>query len=431
MTPTGSQPNETAMSALLSPEPEGIADLSSHDSFVNCVPHKTFEALRRDDPVAWFDERDASGFWAITRHEDITEISKSFRQFTTRQGIRLEEMTAEERNARLTMMEQDPPEHTRLRRLVNRTFSRRFIDTYRDRVRAIVSRVLDEALKQDEFDCVDAIAKPLPMLMLAGVLGVSEEDGAWLADKGDEMMANSDPDFTDHVVDQTDTDAFRLMPFRSPAGAEVFEYAERQAALRRGKPSGDVISLLLEPDRDGEPLTDHEFKNFFTLLVVAGNDTTRYAVASAVDLLAREPRLFEQLKGADEALWGTAVEELLRISSPTMHFRRTAVEDCEMHGRTIAAGDKVILWFISGNFDERVFDDPYSADFARDPNPQMAFGRGGPHLCLGLWLARLELRIVLEELTRRVRTIRPAGQALRLRSNFINGIKSLPVSVTC
>ena len=419
------------MSALLSPEPEGIADLSSHDSFVNCVPHKTFEALRRDDPVAWFDERDASGFWAITRHEDITEISKSFRQFTTRQGIRLEEMTAEERNARLTMMEQDPPEHTRLRRLVNRTFSRRFIDTYRDRVRAIVSRVLDEALKQDEFDCVDAIAKPLPMLMLAGVLGVSEEDGAWLADKGDEMMANSDPDFTDHVVDQTDTDAFRLMPFRSPAGAEVFEYAERQAALRRGKPSGDVISLLLEPGRDGEPLTDHEFKNFFTLLVVAGNDTTRYAVASAVDLLAREPRLFEQLQGADEALWGTAVEELLRISSPTMHFRRTAVEDCEMHGRTIAAGDKVILWFISGNFDERVFDDPYSADFARDPNPQMAFGRGGPHLCLGLWLARLELRIVLEELTRRVRTIRPAGQALRLRSNFINGIKSLPVSVTC
>ena len=419
------------MSALLSPEPEGIADLSSHDSFVNRVPHKTFEALRRDDPVAWFDERDASGFWAITRHEDITEISKSFRQFTTRQGIRLEEMTAEERNARLTMMEQDPPEHTRLRRLVNRTFSRRFIDTYRDRVRAIVSRVLDEALKQDEFDCVDAIAKPLPMLMLAGVLGVSEEDGAWLADKGDEMMANSDPDFTDHVVDQTDTDAFRLMPFRSPAGAEVFEYAERQAALRRGKPSGDVISLLLEPDRDGEPLTDHEFKNFFTLLVVAGNDTTRYAVASAVDLLAREPRLFEQLQGADEALWGTAVEELLRISSPTMHFRRTAVEDCEMHGRTIAAGDKVILWFISGNFDERVFDDPYNADFARDPNPQMAFGRGGPHLCLGLWLARLELRIVLEELTRRVRTIRPAGQALRLRSNFINGIKSLPVSVTC
>ena len=419
------------MSALLSPEPEGIADLSSHDSFVDCVPHKTFEALRRNDPVAWFDERDASGFWAITRHEDITEISKSFRQFTTREGIRLEEMTAEERNARLTMMEQDPPEHTRLRRLVNRTFSRRFIDTYRDRVRAIVSRVLDEALKQDEFDCVDAIAKPLPMLMLAGVLGVSEEDGAWLADKGDEMMANSDPDFTDHVVDQTDTDAFRLMPFRSPAGAEVFEYAERQAALRRGKPSGDVISLLLEPDRDGEPLTDHEFKNFFTLLVVAGNDTTRYAVASAVDLLAREPRLFEQLQGADEALWGTAVEELLRISSPTMHFRRTAVEDCEMHGRTIVAGDKVILWFISGNFDERVFDDPYNADFARDPNPQMAFGRGGPHLCLGLWLARLELRIVLEELTRRVRTIRPAGQALRLRSNFINGIKSLPVSVTC
>ena len=407
----------------------GIADLSSHDAFVDGVPHRTFETLRREEPVAWFEERDASGFWALTRHEDIVSANRNFRQFSSRRGIRLEEMSDEERSARLSMLEQDPPDHTRLRRFVNRAFARPLIESYADRVRAIAGRVLDEALVRDEFDGVEAIAKPLPLKMLASVLGVSEEDGSWLAAKGDEMMANSDPDFTEHVVDKADTEAFRFMPFRSPAGAEVFEYAARQAAQRRANPRNDVISLLLEPLPDGTPLDDLEFKNFFTLLVTAGNDTTRYAIASSLDLLARNPQLYEQLRGADDSSWSAAVEELLRCASPTMHFRRTAVADCEIHDRTIRAGDKVVLWFISGNHDERVFEDPFRIDLTRDPNPHMAFGRGGPHVCLGMWLARLELRTVLREMTRRVKSIRPAGPALRLRSNFINGIKSLPLAV--
>ena len=160
-----------------------------------------------------------------------------------------------------------------------------------------------------------------------------------------------------------------------------------------------MISLLLEPLPDGTPLTDLEFKNFFTLLISAGNDTTRYAIAS----VASRPReraavCSSSSRGADERRWGTAVEEFLRWSSPTMHFRRTAVEDFEMHGRTIRAGDKLILWFISGDYDESVFEDPYRVELARDPNPHMAFGRGGPHACLGMWLARLELRLVLQEL---------------------------------
>ena len=406
-----------------------IADLSSHDAFVDGVPHRTFETLRREDPVAWFEERDASGFWALTRHEDIVTVNRNFRRFSSRQGIRLEEMSEEERSARLTMMEQDPPDHTRIRRFVNRAFARPLIDTYADRVRAIAAGVLDDALVRDEFDSVAAIAKLLPLKMLASVLGVSEDDGVWLAAKGDEMIANSDPDFTEHVVDRVDTEAFRLMPFRSPAGAEVFEYAARQAEMRRTKPRNDVISLLLEPLPDGAPLSDLEFKNLFALLITAGNDTTRYAIASSFDFLAREPHLFEQLRSADESFWNTAVEELLRRASPTMHFRRTAVEDCEINGRAIAAGDKVILWFISGNHDEGVFEDPLRIDLTRHPNPHMAFGRGGPHACLGMWLARLELRTVLQELTRRVRSIHPAGPALRLRSNFINGIKSLPLGV--
>ena len=417
------------MSATPHPELRELADLSSHDAFVDGVPHRTFEYLRREDPVAWFDERDESGFWALTRHADIVAVNRNYRQFSSRHGIRMEEMADDERVARLTMMEQDPPEHTRLRRFVNRGFARPLVETYEQRVRDIVIRVLDRALARDEFDCVAEIAKPLPLTMLADVLGVSEEDGAWLAEKGDEMIGNSDPDFTDHVVDRVDTDAFRLMPFRSPAGAEVFEYAERQAEMRRRQPRDDVISLLLEPLPDGTPLTDLEFKNFFTLLISAGNDTTRYAIASSLHVLANEPHLLERLRHADERRWGTAVEELLRWSSPTMHFRRTAVEDFTMHGRTIRAGDKVILWFIAGDYDESVFEDPYRIDLARDPNPHMAFGRGGPHACLGMWLARLELRVVLQELVSRIRSIRQTGPEARLRSNFINGIKSLPVAV--
>ena len=417
------------MFSPVSAEPPVLADLSSHDAFVDDVPHRTFEYLRREDPVAWFDEPGASGFWALTRHADIVAVNRNYRQFSSRQGIRMEEMADDERVARLTMMEQDPPEHTRLRRFVNRGFARPLIETYEQRVRDIVIRVLDRALVRGEFDCVAEIAKPLPLTMLADVLGVSEEDGAWLAEKGDEMIGNSDPDFTDHVVDQVDTDAFRLMPFRSPAAAEVFEYAERQAAIRRRAPRNDVISLLLEPLPDGTPLTDLEFKNFFTLLISAGNDTTRYAIASSLHVLANEPHLLEQLRHTNERRWGAAVEELLRWSSPTMHFRRTAVEDFEMHGRTIRAGDKVILWFISGDYDESVFEAPYRVDLARDPNPHMAFGRGGPHACLGMWLARLELRVVLQELVSRIRSIRQTGPEARLRSNFINGIKSLPVAV--
>ena len=411
-------------------EPQALADLSSHDAFVDGVPHRTFEYLRREKPLAWFDEPDASGFWAITRHADIVAFNRSYRQFSSRQGIRMEEMAEDERAARLTMMEHDPPEHTRLRRFVNRGFARPLIETYEQRVRDIVIDVLDRALVRSELDCVAEIAKPLPLKMLANVLGVSEEDGAWLAEKGDEMIGNSDPDFTNHVVDRVDTDAFRLMPFRSPAGAEVFEYAERQAEMRRRQPRDDVISLLLEPLPDGTPLTDLEFKNFFTLLISAGNDTTRYAIASSLHVLANQPHLLEQLRRADERRWSTAVEEFLRWSSPTMHFRRTAVDDFEMHGCRISAGDKVVLWFISGDYDESVFEDPCRVDLARDPNPHMAFGRGGPHACLGMWLARLELRVVLEELTRRIRSIRQTGPEARLRSNFINGIKSLPVAIT-
>lgn len=404
------------------------ADIASHDTYVDGVPHATFARLRADDPVSWWDEPDGSGFWAVTRYRDCLEVSRDVERFTSSQGIRLEEMDAEQTEARRTMMELDPPEHTRLRRLVNRGFTRRTVETYEDSIRQLAVEVLERALTADRFDFVHEVAEELPMRMLGRLLGTSDDDGRQLVAWGDALLGNTDPDFTTHPVDLTDTSEYRMMPFRSPAALEVFRYAERQAALRRAEPRDDIITQLLAPTTDGDPLTDLEFKNFFTLLVAAGNDTTRYTMTHGMWTLMQHPGLWDAWR-ADPELTATAVEEILRASSVTMHFRRTATADTSLGGQPIAAGDKVVMWFNSANHDESAFDDPFRFDLARTPNDHMTFGRNGPHLCLGAWLARMELRVVFEELMARVDRLEPDGPVRRLRSNFIAGIKSLPVRV--
>ena len=408
------------------------ADLSSHDTFTGGVPHETFNRLRKDSPIYWTEETDGSGkgFWSFTRHEDIVKANLNFKTFSSSLGIRIEEMADDELHARRTLMEMDPPDHTKLRRLVGRGFTRRVVRTYEQPVREIAVRVIDEALGESEFDAVGKIAKLVPMLMLGRLLGVPEQDAQWLVKKGDEMIANTDPDYTDHVVDQVDTEEFRLYPFRSPAGKEMFEYSEKLAAEKRANPTDDISSLLLQPTADGEPLNDLDFKNMFTLAAAAGNDTTRYSISSSIKVLADYPEIFQQLKTLDDEGWDLAIEELMRWASPTMHFRRTALDDIQIRDTEIKRGDKVVLWFVSGNRDESVFDKPFSIDLSRAPNPHMAFGRGGPHSCLGLWLAKMELKLVLQYFVERVRDIRQIDQEKHLRSNFINGIKWLPIAVS-
>jgi cytochrome P450 len=342
-------------------------------------------------------------------------------------------MSPDETEARRTMMELDPPEHTRYRRLVSKPFSRREVYAYEEAIRLLARMVVEEALAESRFDFVDRIAKQLPMRMLGRLLGVADEDGDWLVERGDALLGNTDPEFTEHPVGLVDTDEFRLLPFRSPAGIELFQYAQEQARRRREHPTDDVISDLLHPMVDGELLTDHEFNNFFTLLVAAGNDTTRYTMTAGIKALIEHPDQLAVLRdsvGRDPQVMDRAVEEILRWGTVTMHFRRTATRDTTIGEQPVAAGDKVVIWFVSADFDAGQFPDPYRFDITRWPNDHVAFGRMSPHLCLGAQLARMEIKVLFEELLPRLADVRQAGPEDRLRSNFIAGIKRLPIEVS-
>ncbi|MEM7800610.1 MAG: cytochrome P450 [Chloroflexota bacterium] len=403
-------------------------DIIDPDLYTTGVPHATFKQMRDEDPVCWVDEKDGSGFWAITRYDDLLEASKRPKLFSSSKGIRIEDMAPDELEARKTLMELDPPDHTSLRRLVNPPFLPRSVKAYTDDLRTLTNVVLDDLQGATEFDFVTRIARVLPMRMLGKLMGVPDEDGKWLVSAGDALIGNSDPEFTDFPVDLVDTEEYRLLPFRSPVSLKLFDYAGAIRDERRKCPMDDITTRLTGPLRDGSELSEIDFKNFFTLLVAAGNDTTRYTMAAGLQALFDFPEEMARLKD-DLSLIDTAVEEMLRWGSVTMHFRRTALEDYALNGKEIRAGDKLLLWYISADFDERQFPDPYRFDVSRTPNRHVAFGLKNPHKCLGEHLARLEIKVLYEELLQRVKSIEPNGPTERLRSNFIAGIKHMPVRV--
>jgi cytochrome P450 len=404
-------------------------DLTDLDRWVHGVPHAEFARLRREEPVAWSDEEAPnSGFWSVTRYDDIVTASRDVATFSSGRGVSFEEPTDEEMAVRRTIIDTDPPDHTKLRKIMTGTFSQRAVAVYQQFVAGLTDEVLDQGLADGPFDFVDAVAKEVPIRVLARIMGLPETNLDQFIDLGDRLIANTDPDLTDVVWGRDDTDAYRFFPFRSPYGKQLWDLGREIVRDRLAAPGDDLLSKLLLARVDGDALSETDLDNLFSILVIAGNETTRIAMAHAVLAFCEYPEQWDRLR-ADESLLDTATEEVLRWSCPTHFMRRTAAADTELGGAAIRAGDKVVLWYVSGNRDESEFADPESFDVGRAPNRHLSFGRGGPHLCLGAHVARLEVRILLAALARRVARFELAGPPRRIRSNFTNGLKALPVTV--
>jgi cytochrome P450 len=399
-------------------------DLSDHDAFVAGVPYEAFAQLRREEPVYWNPEPDGGrGFWAVTRYEDIRHVHRNVQLFSSELGgTSLEDLEPQYVQARKSMIDMDPPRHDELRGLIARRFTPRAVHVWEEQVRTVTRQVLDVALPQGELDFVREISSEIPMQVFAEILGVPQDERRIIIDIGDRLLGNQDPEYK-----VADDDAHRHLPFSSPAAAEMFEFGRRLAAERRKHPQDDIITQLAF-----EPLTQQEFDVYFVLLATAGNETTRHTITHGLLALLEHPEELAKLReaGDDAALRKSAAEEMLRWATPVHHFRRTVAQDTELAGVDLKAGDKLTTWFVSGNRDETVFDEPDRFDISRSPNPHMAFGPGGIHHCMGAHLAKMEIRIAFEELLARVDDIELTAPPERLRSNFFNGIKRLPVRVT-
>ena len=394
-------------------------DLSDHDAFQERVPYEWFETLRHEAPVFFNPEPDGPGFYAVTRYADIREVHRHVEIYSSEVGgTSLEDLEPDQVEARKSMIDMDPPRHDELRGLIARRFTPRAVRVWEDQVREVTDRVLDAALPKGEFDFVHEVSSEIPMQVFAEILGVPQSERRYIIELGDRLLGNQDPEYA-----LPSDDSHRLLPFSSPAAREMFEFGRKLAAERRKHPRDDVITQLAF-----EPLNQREFDVYFVLLATAGNETSRHTITHGLLGLLEHPDELERLR-RDPGLSPSAAEEMLRWATPVHHFRRTTTRDTELAGTGIPAGAKVTTWFVSGNRDETVFEDPDRFDVGRSPNKHMAFGPGGIHHCMGAHLARMEVRIAFEELLKRVRSIEQTGPAERLRSNFFNGIKRLPVRV--
>ena len=407
-------------------------DLSELDVFEKNQAWPLFDVLRNEQPLHWNDEPSPNhGFWSLTRNSDVATITRDEDTFSSEiGGANLEELEADQIDARKSMLETDGARHWALRKLLQHQFTPRGLAGFEVFLRGLTRTTIDSALATESFDFVKAVSADFPIRVLARMLDVPDAKTGQLIEWGNRMVGNTDPDYADVLADSQESEEFRLLPFRSPAALEVFEYGFELAAQRKGTEGDDLVSKLVNQlPEDGVPLSDRDFRNYFLLLVVAGNETTRHAISHSMKALIDHPEQLALLQERPELIPG-AVEEMLRWASPVYHFRRTATRDVEMYDKTIKAGDKVVVWFASGNRDERVFEDPYRFDVTRTRVDHVTFGKGGPHFCLGNQLARMEIRIMFEELIPRLSGgIAYDGDVTHVRSNFINGIKTFPVRV--
>ncbi|MGW0734499.1 cytochrome P450 [Streptomyces sp. NPDC002851] len=405
------------------------------------VPHAVYRELRAHRPVAWQEEYEVlgwppgPGFWAVSRHADVVRVLKDAATFSSHLGAtQIRDPDPEDLPfIRRMMLNQDPPDHGRLRRLVSRAFVAGRVDRFENRARGRARQLLRNARELADgdggaVDLVGAVTDDYALLNLADLLGVPRSDRHLLLTWTERVIGYQDPDEAPAVVRGPDG---RPVNPRSPAMlAEMFGYAQELAAYKRRYPSDDVMTALAHATDGDTRLTEPELEMFFFLLTVAGNDTVRSAAPGGLWLLAAAPDEQRRLRAGSgsRAFMDTAVEELLRRHPPVLTFRRTASRDTELAGQPIAAGDKVVVLHASANHDERVFADPERLDLGRTPNPHVSFG-DGPHVCLGAHFARLQLRVLYEEVVRSLPELTLAGAPRRLVSNFINGVKTLPLAL--
>jgi cytochrome P450 len=407
-------------------------DLSDLDRFSHGAPWEDFALLRDKAPVHWNPESGPNhGFWSITRQQDIVTIGRDDAAFSSEIGsANLEELDAKQLEIRKSMLETDGARHWALRRLLQHEFTPRGLAGYETFLRGLTATTLDAAFDQGEFDFVKAVSADYPIRVLVKLMDVPEQMGDQFIKWSNRLVGNTDPEYSDVLPDSEESEQYRDLPFRSPAALEVFAYGDQLAKERTGSTGSDLVSKLVnQVPEDGQPLSERDFHNYFLLLIAAGNETTRHAISHTMRALIDHPEAVQAIRERPELLPG-AVEECLRWASPVYHFRRTATREIELHGQAIHAGDKVVMWYASGNRDSAVFENADTFDVTRKSNDHVTFGKGGPHFCLGNQLARMELRIMVEELIRRVASADITGDIDMVRSNFIHGIKRFPVRVT-
>ncbi len=400
--------------------PAGL-DFSDPELWAQRTPVEEFTSLRQTAPVWWNAQTDGmdapyddGGFWVISKHADIREISRDPKLYSSEANnaiIRFPGYTTPEafEAIRTMLINMDPPKHTKIRGIINKGFTPRAVENLRAALTERAEAIVRDAREQCGGDFVEQVACELPLQAIAELLGVPQEDRKSLFDWSNQMLNFDDPEFGDPVA----------------AAAEVLGYAMTMAETKRACPMDDIVSKLVTADVDGQSLTSDEFGFFVILLSVAGNETTRNATTHGMKAFVDNPEQWEIYR---EQRPSTAPDEIVRWATPVTSFQRTATEDVEVSGQLIREGERVALFYSSANFDEDVFDDPFRFDVLRDPNPHLGFGGTGAHYCVGANLARLQLDLIFNAIADVLPNIRQVAEPERLRSSFINGIKHWQVS---
>ena len=412
------------MSPTAVPAPSLAPEIADPRLYLDGIPHERFAQIRAMPGLAWHPYGD-NGFWAVTRHADVKAVSRNPTVFSSAIGhTNLWDLQADALEARRSLIDTDAPDHTRLRRIVAGAFTPKNIRRWEAAVREITAELLDEFLAHGGGDWVDMVAAPLPIRVILAMLGVPVADADYLVELSNYLVEGTGDNQSLPPDAFGNTTELRLLPFNSPASHALFEYGETMRAKRGAEPRDDLVTHLVEAEGEDGRISRHEYRHLFHLLVFAGNETTRTAISHGAMALAANGEQWQRVLD-DAELVEAATEEVIRWATPVLHMRRTAATDAELAGTPIAAGDKVVMWYASANRDEAEFADPFSFDVGRAGTENFAFGGGGPHLCLGAFLARLEVSVLLEEMVARRMSLAQTGEPVRVASNFVHGVLSV------